>query len=217
MAEGSGTEGTAIIDRERFALATASTRIPRAAWASLEQTATLLDAANSILAQAHRDADAIRARAEEQGLAAGRAAGIAAVAGALNEAQQAARDFVDRSETRLAELACAIVERIVPRLRADAVVPSLIAETMRVAQAERYVLVRVHPDALDAASAEIEHWRIAYPAIASMQVLADDTLPPLGCVVETEFGTVQAGLDSQLQVVRAQLAAASSAPSDPLP
>jgi flagellar biosynthesis/type III secretory pathway protein FliH len=199
----------AISDRSRLALVLPGARVPRIAVAPLREAGALLQRANALLAQAREQADSLRERSRAEGYAAGLDQARAEAAVLLLDAQRGAREQLEASERRVAELACAIAARIAPRLAADAIVPDLVAQALRAAQAERYLLVRVHPQALAAVCAQAERWRAEYPAVSSLQVIADESLELLGCVVESESGSVQAGFAAQLEALRASLSAAA--------
>lgn len=179
--------------------------VRRADWARLRDVQALLDDARRIRDGARSEVDAARAQAHAEGVAEGRSEGLAQVAADLLRVQSATRALLARERTRIADLACAIVARIAPRLDSSTLVVALVEEAIREIHAQQYLQVHVHPDALDAVEAEIHALREAHPGVAQVVIVADDELDPLGCVLMSESGKVEAGLDEQLAALRIAL------------
>lgn len=198
----------AIIDRSQHTLAISGSVIRRDAWTALGEIAALLEHAESIRNGARAEVDAERAVARREGVEAGRREGLAQVAGELLRVQHEARAFAAREEARIADLACAVVARIAPRL--EGLVPALAIEAVRELQAEQYLVVRVHPDQLAAIEAEMNQLRELQPGVAQMQVMADAELAPQGCVLVSESGKVEAGLDEQIAALRVAMRRAAT-------
>lgn len=198
----------AIIDRTQHKLAIAGTLIRREAWTALSEVSSLLERAESIRRTAREEVDAERAAARREGVEKGRLEGLAEVTAELVRVNNEARAFTAREELRIADLACAVVSRIAPRL--DGLVPALAIEAVRELQAEQYIVVRVHPDQLAAVEAEIGQLRELQPGVAQFQVVADAELAPQGCVLVSDSGKVEAGVDEQIAALRVVLRRAAS-------
>jgi type III secretion protein L len=201
----------AVIDHARFELALDGRVVRGEAWNDLADTRALLDRAEACYRQARDDAGAIAERARQDGFAAGRAEGLRDIAATLLRVQRDGAALLAREETRIVDLAVAIVARIVPRIDAGELVPALIAEAVREVSAEQFLQVRVHPDAYAAVEAELDEIRKSLPGIADVQVVADAALDPLGCVLASEAGKVEAGIVEQLAAIRAALKSAVGA------
>ncbi len=197
------TAKAAIIDRTQYTLALAGTLIRREAWTALGEVSTLLDEAEAIRRGARAEVDDERACARREGIAAGRIEGLAQIADELVRVHNEARAFTVREEARIADLACAVVARIAPRIAG--LVPALVAEAVRELAADRFLVVRVHPERLAEVEAEAGLLRELQPGVAQIQVVADAELAPTGCVVVSESGKVEAGLDEQLAALRIAL------------
>lgn len=206
MAEGE----IAIVDRTRYALAANVRRIPRQAWAQLRQADAVLRAAEALLRRARAESDAMRASAAQEGRAAGRAAAAADAAELFVQAQDEARAFIAGGQARVAQLALAIVERVLPQLVDANLVAALVEDALRVAEAERWLRVRVHPNALERVRERLPRWRESYPQLAELQLIADAQLPEHGCIVESEAGVLKAGLQDRIGAVRSALQLAAS-------
>ena len=193
----------AIIDRTQYALAISGKVIRRDAWTALGSASSLLDRAEAIQRGAREEVDAARASAHREGVEAGRIEGLAQVADELVRVHHEARLFATREGARIADLACAVVARIAPRMAG--LVPALVVEAVRELQAEQFLIVRVHPDQVLAVEAEIAELRGLQPAVAQIQVIADAELSAQGCVLVSESGKIEAGLEEQLAALHVAL------------
>ena len=200
-----------IIDHARFELALDARVVRGEAWNDLADARALLDRAQACYREAGAEATELAARARAEGFAAGRAEGLRDVAATLVRVQRDSAALLAREQSRIADLAIAIVARIAPRLDSKQLVPALIAEAVREVSAEQFLQVRVHPDAFAAVEADLGEIRKSVPGVADVQVVADATLDPLGCVLASEAGKVEAGIGEQLAAIRAALHAVADA------
>jgi type III secretion protein L len=203
----------AIIDHARFELALDGRVVRGEAWNDLADARALLDRAEACYRKAGEDATELAARARADGFAAGRAEGLRDIAATLVRVQRDSAALLAREQSRIVDLAVAIVARIAPKLDAATLVPALIAEAVREVSAEQFLQVRVHPGAYAAVEADLDGIRKSMPGVADVQVIADATLDPLGCVLASEAGKVEAGVGEQLAAIRAALQAVDAEPS----
>lgn len=199
------TERAAILESQDHVLAIGGRVIKRDAWATLTDIRSLLDKAEQIRKNARQELDDQLGAAHAEGVRAGRIEGLAQMAVELLRVQAESRAFLARDGARIAELACAVVARIAPRLDRANLVAALATEAVREMQAENYLQVRVHPDALTRTEAETQLMRELHPGLTQIQVIADPDLDPLGCVLVSESGKIEAGLDEQLASLRVAL------------
>jgi type III secretion protein L len=72
------------------------------------------------------------------------------------------------------------------------------------------VSVKVSPAQVEAVRARLDELKRGNESITFVDVVADQSVAPDRCVVESEFGSVDAGIEAQLAVldraIRAQLA-----------
>ncbi|WP_144142607.1 FliH/SctL family protein [Paraburkholderia sp. BCC1884] len=160
-------------------------------------------------AEAQRAAQAAdqRARLEEQGRALkrrawrhGHAAGKLA---ALREcaAREAATLFAaHRLEQQLAQIVLDAVTDIVGEMPPSVPLTNQLRRAIAVAQSQRLISVRVAPSAFDDATHVIAAFEreLGVPLCA---VLVDAQLPPHSCVIETEAGVIDGGLQVQLRAL----------------
>lgn len=202
-------DAVAITDRRVFTRAVTAPVVPAKAWARLEELDDLLEQVNALYAQAEREI----ARAREEGQAAGFAEGLARAQQQMTEKMAALNEsrarVLGEAAARITELACAIVARIAPGFDAASVVPPLVMQAVEAAQAEQFLLIRVHPEARTGVEAGLGAVRQAHPAVGVIELVDDESLDPLSCVVVSEAGEVRAGVAQQIEAIRTALAGAS--------
>ncbi len=202
--------GVAVFERRQFERALAGKVIPARDWEQLGQLDALLARANAL----YNEAGAEIAQARERGHAAGFAEGFARAQqqmaeqlAALNERRARA---LGEASSRIGELACAIVARIAPDFDAKTVVPPLVMQAVEAAQAEQFLLIRVHPSVREEVGAGLSAVRQAHPGVGVIELVDDESLDPLSCVVMSEAGEVRAGVAQQIEAIRQALAAATA-------
>ncbi|AOH35924.2 FliH/SctL family protein [Luteimonas sp. JM171] len=202
-------DAVAVTDRRAFTRAVTAPVVPAKAWARLEEIDDLLDQVNDLYAQADKEI----ARAREEAQAAGFAEGLARAQQQMTEKMAALNEsrarVLGEAAGRVTELACAIVARIAPGFDAASVVPPLVMQAVEAAQAEQFLLIRVHPQARAGVEAGLGAVRQAHPAVGVIELVDDESLDPLSCVVVSEAGEVRAGVAQQIEAIRTALAGAS--------
>lgn len=205
--------GISVFERKQFERSLGGSVVPAAAWARLEEVDGLLERINALYEQAGAEI----AQAREQGIANGFAEGIARAErqmaeqlAALNERRARA---LGETTGRITDLACAIVARLAPDFDARSVVPPLVIQAVEAAQAEQFLLIRVHPSVRDSVAAGLGAVRQAHPAVGVIELVDDVSLDPASCVVVSEAGEVRAGIAQQIEAIRAALAGAAGSPA----
>lgn len=179
--------------------------------AGLEELDMLLERVNAL----HGEVEAGIAQAREAGQAEGFAEGLRRAQQQMTEQLTALNERRARALAeatgRIAELACAIVARIAPGFDAASVVPPLVMQAVEAAQAEQFLLIRVHPDVRNSVQAGLGAVRQAHPAVGMIELVDDESLDPLSCVVVSEAGEVRAGVAQQIEAIRVALAGVGGA------
>jgi flagellar biosynthesis/type III secretory pathway protein FliH len=195
-----------IADQDRFQLYLDAGVVPAAAWSSLTKAQTMVDQANALLRQVETDVAQVREQARAEGLQEGRERGtrdFAAALHALTEARAAATEDLRR---RAGDIAIGVVRHIAPAIGAERLVASLVAEAMQKLVFEPHLLVRVHPDAVEPARAEVA--ALGAAAAPDTEIIGDPELDRFDCIIESAGGMVRAGFNEQLDQARVILAAA---------
>ncbi|MGJ7904771.1 hypothetical protein [Lysobacter sp. 1R34A] len=197
-----------VFERRQFERAVAGTVVPAKQWNAIAELDQTLARVNALYAEA---GDEIK-QAREAGYAAGFAEGIA------RAQQQMAQQLADLNErrarvladagSRVTELACAIVARISPEFDARSVVPPLVMHAVEAAQAEQFLLIRVHPSVREDVAKGLGLVRQAHPVVGVIELVDDESLDKLSCVVVSEAGEVRAGVAQQIEAIRIALSGA---------
>ncbi|MGH8031557.1 MAG: hypothetical protein ACREO8_04135 [Luteimonas sp.] len=199
-----------VFEPRQFERALAGSVVPAQDWHRIGELDALIARVNDLYAQASVEIAQARERGHAIGVAEGIASAeqqMAAQLAALNERRARA---LGEASGRIAELACAIVASIAPQFDARDIVPKLVLQAVESAQAEQFLLIRVHPSARDAVSAGLGAVRQAHPAVGVIELVDDLSLDPLSCVVVSEAGEVRAGVAQQIKAIRVALAGVGS-------
>jgi type III secretion protein L len=209
-AASSHTGAVAVFEPRRFERALAANVVSAQEWSKLEQIDSLLARINALYAQA---GDEI-AQARKEGTSAGFAEGFARaqqqMAEQLASLNERRARVLGEAHGRIAELACAIVARIAPGFDPAKVVPPLVLQAVEAAQAEQFLLIRVHPSVREQVGAGLGAVRQAHPAVGVIELVDDESLDPLSCVIVSEAGEVRAGIAQQIEGIRAALVNANA-------
>ena len=156
-----------------------------------------------IVTEAHAEAEQIRDRAREEG----RAEGRAEVAALITRARKAVDKRIAASDAEIRALAVAIAERILRRqlgLTPEAVV-DVAKAALEEARGRHEFVLRVHPDDVNLLETEKPGLLARLSVSAHILIRADDAVERGGCVVETDVGTVDARLATQLAAIQKAL------------
>ena len=178
--------------------------------------------AAKIVQQAHQQAEQIRRQAEVAG---GKAA-EAAVERILDEKvgkrmqtllpalEQLIREVNDAKGTLLAEweravvkVSSAIAERIIRRELAQRpeITLDLIAESLRLATGASEITFHVSPSDYENLGSQIDRLAATLSQLAPSSIIADESITPGGCRVETRFGVIDNQIESQLRRIEEEL------------
>jgi len=125
----------------------------------------------------------------------------------LARAHRKGHELFEQQTAMVLDLALAIVERLAPELDAGALVKPMVSRSILAAQANQYLQIKVHPSQLGPAKVAVEELGNVHPAVSSYQVIADESVDELACVVETEVGAVRSSLEQQIAAIRTALSA----------
>lgn len=200
-----------VFERKQFERAAAGSIIKAKEWKKMEEVDALIARLNGLYDTAADELEQARGQARQTGFAEGVNGAqqqMAEQLAALNERRARA---LREASSRVADLACAIVQRIAPSFDPAKVVPPLVTQAVEAAQAEQFLLIRVHPSVREQVAANLGAVRQAHPAVGVIELMDDEGLDPLSCVVVSEAGEVRAGIAQQIEAIRTALAGANAA------
>lgn len=180
---------------------------------------TMLTGAEAQLEEMRRTAyDEGFAKGHADGLVQGEAAGVARAQGVVDEAiersgrliamaeEQGRHAFVE-AERAMVELALAVAGKILAKEIEEnpmVVLPIVRAAIDKVRDQEQ-ITIRVHPDDYDFVLAARLELSSMLSRDKALSVVADGALKNGDCMVETPYGTVDARIDTQLELVKSAL------------
>jgi len=173
--------------------------------------------AQALLEKAHVDADEIEKRAHEDGMAVGRAEALAHIEEELREARETMkslltsalsqrRTLIENAEKEILRLSYSVAERVLHaeiERNPDVVVNVARSAVKRLVERER-VTVRVNPEDLERMRAHREDM-LALGDIREVRVIGDPRVDRGGVLLETDGGTIDARISTQLQETRRAL------------
>lgn len=167
----------------------------------------------AFLEQAKAEAEAIRAsaqdevaKAREAGRLEGRAAGEAEAAALLVQTQADVDCYLEGIEPQLAVLAMEIVQRVVGQFEDVDLVARATGQALETLRGESTVVVNVAPDLVQ----DVQQRLAAMgPETGSIRVAADRHLSGRQCILTTPSTSIDIGIDTQLEAIRATMGAAN--------
>jgi type III secretion system HrpE/YscL family protein len=187
--------GGKIVSREVMAASAEATRIVEAARRQAEEVVATAE------------------RAREEAVASGFRQGFDEGAGRWVEALRAARARVAvaarQAQPEIVRLALRVAEKILRQrieTHPDAIVP-MVDEALRafLAQNQTRVVLRVHPGDETVLAGRRQRWLEGNPTIGALVIVPDETIGRGGCRLESESGTVDATLETQLEMIERHL------------
>jgi flagellar assembly protein FliH len=184
---------------------------PLPAVSSHEADGAVLDPVVGLLARAEAGAEMVRAAAQAEGYAAGRAEALAALSPALEALQTAVSAALeeriaaaDQLEVHAVELSLFLSEKILGG--ALAAEPERVVEAVRgalrgIVERER-VTVLVHPEDLELVREAMDEMRATLGGIEHCEVQAERRVGRGGAIVRTQDGDVDARVETKLQRAR---------------
>jgi flagellar assembly protein FliH len=162
--------------------------------------------------------EALEREAYEKGFNAGEKAGyefgrkkaevlFSGIEGVLNELSTFKQTLFSKCEREMVELSLAIARKVIQRetvIKEDGVLECLRA-ALRAVVAGGQIAVRVNPKDLDIVNANRAELTRFCGAAKGMSVESDDTISRGGCAISTNFGEIDATIDTALQEVEEKL------------
>lgn len=168
-------------------------------WTACASAAELLERLQQLHASRAARIEQALEDARREGFAAGCEQALQETAGRLAAAWQHAADAAQVEAQSLRDAVLALSVRLVQHIARDLAAPDIVSALLRRASEElmpdQPAVVRVHPDVADAVRTRLDH-------PAALELRADPTLEPLGCVFDTPAGQLIASWQAQLDRVQ---------------
>lgn len=179
--------------------------IKRDSFAAMVDALTILETAREQARAIVRDAEEQRTRILEEARREGEDQGRADYLRGLAQALDAIDGFYARAEPEIVRLAVGIARKVIGEELAVSqdTVLKIVREGLSSGRRARHVEIKVH--ASDVARVRAGIPRLELASSCEVEVLASAGVEPGGCVIETEFGIIDARLETQLRVIEQSL------------
>lgn len=185
--------------------------VPREVVSAAEQAAALVQEARASAQEILEQAKAMKERMAEQveaererGYAEGQQAGLAEATELIAAATAEREHLLQEAEPEVVRMVFQIAEKILGEAIATGGVTDVVKRAISEAIGER-VTVRVHPEDLEKIRSIEPELNERLQNIKSLNIMADETIELGGCAVDTEVGTIDAQLSTQLAAIKKSL------------
>ena len=178
------------------------------------------DEASRILSKAEADAQRIRAEAEKvladsevereeaikKGYAEGESKGLAQVTEKLMNFESIKERLYENSEPDVIKLVMTIAEKVIGRivLENEGMIRSVVHQALERAIGDR-ITVKMNPTDYKRLMEGDHEFRDVIDRTRRLIFREDESIIPGGCIVETEVGTIDAQIDTQLKAIKKAL------------
>jgi flagellar assembly protein FliH len=178
--------------------------------------------AAKIVQQAEQDAAAIRQQAEVAGKQAAEAAierildeKVAkqmktltpALSSAVQQIEDSRQDWLRHWESAATQLACVIAARIVRtelKTQPD-IALEWIQEALQMCAGAADITLRLHPNDLETLGEQVRQLTEVFHPVGTAKIVGDPAITSYGCRLETEFGSIDQQLETQLERLHQEL------------
>jgi type III secretion protein L len=153
--------------------------------------------ARQIIEEAERQRDAIREQARQEGIE----QGLTEWNRILNQARQRSEELVKGWEDTMLRLSIRVAEKIVGeqlRLHPDTIV-EIVREVLKNIRPGKHLSIQVNQAEAPQVRARIDRLKEALGSSSEIEIVASASVPPGGCVIESELGIIDARLETQLK------------------
>ncbi|MDO3410702.1 FliH/SctL family protein [Saccharibacillus sp. CPCC 101409] len=125
----------------------------------------------------------------------------------IQEATRSKEDIIQEAEPFLVDLSLAIAEKIVDRKLAEdeALALELIRKTLARKREQGTIALCIAPSQYALVNSAREELAMSIDSQAELQILPDATVKDRGCVIRSNFGSVDARIDTQLAEIKREL------------
>jgi type III secretion protein L len=160
--------------------------------------------AEEILARAHAERDQYLEEGRQAGIEVGRQEGLREMSEAVARAHLQRGEILKTAEPQILDLALKVAEKIIGRdmERDPAVLLELCATAVENVRHARQMVLRVNPKASSLLRQRAPELLQLIGRTVDLAIKDDGDVEPHGCVIQTEFGTIDAQLRTQLEMLR---------------
>lgn len=181
-------------------------------------TAEAKQTAEEMTAKVEMDVAEIRKKAEEEGYEKGREVGYAEgeaeverlveqLHSIIDKTIEKRNEIIDESETQVINLVIMIARKVVKVISENQknVVINNVIQALRKLKSRGEVLIKVNLADVELTSEHIKDFMRMVENIRSVTVVEDSTVDRGGCIIETDFGEIDARISSQLHEIEEKI------------
>jgi type III secretion protein L len=165
--------------------------------------------AKQLIEEAEREREIIRHKARQEGVEQGLVEWNQVLARTNQRADELARNW----EEKMLRLSVRVAEKIIGeqlRVHPDTVV-DIVREVLQGARPGRHLTIQVNEADAQQVRLRTDRLRETLSASSEIHIVASSTVPPGGCIVESELGIIDARLETQLRCLEEVLIRSMSA------
>jgi flagellar assembly protein FliH len=168
--------------------------------------------------EARKQVDQIKDDAYKEGFEAGREEGftsgkeeverlIEQLHHIIDKTLEKRNEIIEESETQLINLVLVIAKKVVKVISENQknVVVNNVIQALRKLKSRGEVLVKVNLDDVDMTSEHVKDFMRMVENVQSVTVVEDSTVDKGGCIIETDFGEIDARISSQLHEIEEKI------------
>ncbi|MCL2557339.1 MAG: flagellar assembly protein FliH [Treponema sp.] len=174
--------------------------------------------AEELIAEGRKTLEAEKEDARKQGVEAGREEGFAQgnveverlverMRVVLERAQDKRSDILSDTEREIIELVLLVSRKVVKAISDSQreVIVSNVIQALRKVRDRGNIIIRVNLADLKLATSHVKNFIKLVEGVKSIQVAEDSSVDPGGCIIETDFGEIDARISSQLAELEAKI------------
>mgnify|MGYP006295726715 CR=1 FL=1 len=125
----------------------------------------------------------------------------------INKAIDRRNEIIEESETQIVNLVVQIAKKVVKVISENQknVVINNVIQALRKLKSRGEVLVKVNLDDVDLTSEHVKDFMRMVENVQSVTVVEDSTVDKGGCIIETDFGEIDARISSQLHEIEEKI------------
>lgn len=114
-------------------------------------------------------------------------------------------DYFAEIEKKVVDIVTLAVRKIVGEMDPGDLIAAVVKNVLTLARNQTQVTLRVSPGQAETVRERLNEITASYPGVRFVDVVADGRLKEGGCILETEMGIVDAGVDVQIEAIRRSL------------
>lgn len=132
---------------------------------------------------------------------------IAAAKACIDSSKEEYKTYLESSQSQILDLGLKVAQKIIGKTiqNDEDGFLSLVKNALKEAKDNKEIQLHVHPVQYDFLRANKEELVMLFPKEVDLFIYPNDELSELGCMIESENGRIDAGIDSQLEEIKRKL------------